>query len=74
MFDPSRDSKMVQVNNYGTSDSVQISRSKITVVGRFSIAIVIATLMVMMVSTTYLVFRNGQNNHVELDGFDPVDR
>ena len=65
---------MVHVNNYGTTDSVRISRNYITAVGRLSIALTIATLMVMMVSATYLAFGNGQESHVELDGFDPVDR
>jgi hypothetical protein len=66
---------MVVVNNYGTgADSVRISQNRITAVGRLSIAIIVATLMVMMVSTSYLVFSKGQNNHVELDGFDPVSR
>jgi hypothetical protein len=65
---------MVHVNNYGTADSVRIIRNYITAVGRLSIALTIATLMVMMVSATYLAFSNGQKSHVELDGFDPVDR
>jgi hypothetical protein len=65
---------MVQVNNYGTTEPVRVSRNYITAVGRLSIALTIATLMVMMVSATYLAFSHGQRSQVELDAFDPVDR
>jgi hypothetical protein len=64
---------MVQVN-YGTHESIDASRRYISAAGRASIVLVIATLMVMMVSTAFLVFGTERRNDVVLDEFDPVDR
>ena len=65
---------MVYVN-YGTSDSVRVSRGYISAAGHISILLVIATLMVMMVSTTYFVLGStAPQGRIELESFDPVER
>ena len=67
-----RESKMVQTT-YGATETVRLSRNYIFAAGRISLVLVIATLMVMMISTTYIAFK-GERSTVALDEFDPIQR
>ena len=64
---------MVKVS-YGATEPSRVSRNYISLAGHISIVLVVATLMVMVASTTYIVFGTGDRSPVALQSFDPVER